>query len=468
MNRSHYFCLTIAGADPTSGAGIQADIRTFDRCGVHPFSAITALTYQTASKFFGFSSLSNHLEDQLSSILEHYPVKHIKIGMIPDNESLKIVINFIKKYDLSVIYDPVTISSAGSRLSDEGLEKKIEKELFPYVKILTPNIFEAIYYSGMKIDDLSQKNLFELKKVASIIFNKINVNSEGNETEKGVLIKNAISTDEKIIDLAIINRITEKGLEKVYHTYEKRRINFQGNIHGTGCVLSSAITAFICLGNNNEMAIKSAENFFDEKFQKFIELPENGKIIDMGFSKDRLDVITQIKEVYSYISSIKKFSKLIPEVRLNISGALPNARSKEEIAGIEGRITIINGFPQASGEIKFGVSDHTARLILSAKKFDNSINFVTNLKYEEKTINLIKEKSDLYTYEFIRESQPNSVKSKEHSTMQWLIMESIEQTGRIPDIIWDKGAIGKEPIIRVFGKTSKNLVSKLEKIIKYV
>ena len=142
--------------------------------------------------------------------------------------------------------------------------------------------------------------------------------------------------------------------------------------------------------------------------------------------------------------------------------------TKAEIAGIEGRVTIINGFPQASGQIKFGVSDHTARLILSAKEFDNSINFVTNLKYNEKIIKLIKEKSDLYTYEFIRESQPDSIKSKEESTMQWLIKESIEQTGRIPDIIWDKGAIGKEPIIRVFAETSKNLIYKLEKIIKLI
>ena len=79
----------------------------------------------------------------------------------------------------------------------------------------------------------------------------------------------------------------------------------------------------------------------------------------------------------------KKFSKLIPEVRTNISGSLPNAKNKSEIAGIEGRITIINGFPKASGEIKFGASDHTARLILTAKEFDNSINYVMNLKYPE-------------------------------------------------------------------------------------
>ncbi len=75
-------CLTIAGADPTSGAGIQADIRTFDRCGVHPFSVITAITYQTATEFIGYKSLSDELDNQLNAILTAYPIKYVKVGMI--------------------------------------------------------------------------------------------------------------------------------------------------------------------------------------------------------------------------------------------------------------------------------------------------------------------------------------------------------------------------------------------------
>ncbi|MFX1276756.1 MAG: bifunctional hydroxymethylpyrimidine kinase/phosphomethylpyrimidine kinase [Promethearchaeota archaeon] len=468
MDKIHNICLTIAGADPTSGAGIQADIRTFDRCGVHPFSIVTALTYQTATDFFGYTSLSDHLEDQLKSIFEHYAIKYVKIGMIPDLNSLEIILKYIKMFDLSVIYDPITISSTGERLSNEGIEKNLEKELFPVVKILTPNISEALFYSGMKTNDLSLKNIIVIKKVANLILEKLYRNSNHYEVEKAVIIKNAITTKDKVIDLALINKDTEKGLEKVYRTYEKRKLEFQGNVHGTGCIFSSAITAFLCQGNSLETAIKMAEVFFDEKFQKFIELPKNGKLIDLTLTEDKLDVINQIKEIYSYVSTIKKFSVLIPEVRLNISGSLPNAQSKNEIAGIEGRVTIINGYPHASGQIKFGVSDHTARLILAAKEFDKSINFATNLKYDEKIIKLIQEKTDLFTYEFIRESQPDIVKLKEHSTMQWLIKESIENTGKIPDIVWDKGAIGKEPIMRIFAKDSHDMISKLDKIIKVI
>ncbi|MFX1593406.1 MAG: thiamine-phosphate synthase family protein [Promethearchaeota archaeon] len=188
----------------------------------------------------------------------------------------------------------------------------------------------------------------------------------------------------------------------------------------------------------------------------------------MQISEEKQSIINQIREVYSVISKDKDYSKLIPEVRMNISGSLSNAKDKSEIAGIEGRITIINGFPKASGEIKFGVSDHTARLILTAKEFDNSINFVINLKYIPKLIESIKENSKLELQEINREEQPESVKEKEYSTMQWLIKESVRKKGKIPDIIWDKGAIGKEPMIRLFGKNSNDIIRKLEQIIKLI
>ena len=134
------FCLTIAGSDPTSGAGIQADIRTFDRIGVHPFSVITAITYQTATEFHGFKSLSEELGHQLDTILNTYPIKYAKLGMIPDMKSLEIIKDVIDAHRLTVVLDPVTISSAGERISSEGFELEIERDLLPSVTVLTPNL----------------------------------------------------------------------------------------------------------------------------------------------------------------------------------------------------------------------------------------------------------------------------------------------------------------------------------------
>ena len=96
-------CLTIAGADPTSGAGIQADIRTLDRCGVHPFSVITTITYQTATRFYGYKSLSDELYKQLDTLFTVYPIKHVKIGMIPDVKAVDIIIDFMQEKNSVII-----------------------------------------------------------------------------------------------------------------------------------------------------------------------------------------------------------------------------------------------------------------------------------------------------------------------------------------------------------------------------
>jgi hydroxymethylpyrimidine/phosphomethylpyrimidine kinase len=457
-----HFCLTIAGSDPSSGAGIQADIRTFDRIGVHPFSAITALTYQSASKFLGYKSLSNELESQLQALFDDYPIKYVKIGMIPDKKSIEIITKYIVKYNLYAVLDPVSISSTGKRLSIKGLEEELEKMLFPLVRVLTPNFYEAAFYSNINITDLKLNSVNKIKECADLLLKKLYPSEISDSKEKAVIIKSAVTEKSTICDILCIG---EDGNSKPkFHVFKKPKIFLKNNVHGTGCVFSSAITAYLAKDFSLFDAINLAETFFDERFQKYIELPKEGAITDLGISNERLQVLEQVKEIYSFLSSNKDLSELIPEVRMNISGALPNATEKNDIAAIEGRITIINGYPYASGDVKFGVSDHTARLILEAKKYDKSVDFVMNLKYKEPWISLLLERSNLQLEEIKREQQPTEVKSKEESTMQWIIQKIMNQREMFPDIIWDKGAIGKEPIIRLFGKNSKEMIQKLKVI----
>ena len=462
------FCLTIAGSDPTCGAGIQADIRTFDRCGVHPFSVITAITYQSATEFYGYKSLSDDLNKQLEAIFSSYPIKYVKIGMIPDVKALDIIVDVVRQHGLIVVLDPVSVSSAGERLSSEGFELEIERSLFPCIKVLTPNINEAGFYANRDLSNKTIENIAELKEAAIVLVKKLYSDNQALDAEKAVVLKSAGTKQGELFDLVCISKGNGSIENYEFTLYQKPKLSFNGNIHGTGCVFSSAITAFLAKGNPLAMSIEKAESFFDAKFQKFVELPNKGKVIDLTISEERVEVINQIKEIYNFISRFKKFSKLIPEVRMNISGALHNATTKEDIAGIEGRITIINGYPQASGEIKFGVSNHTARLILSAKEYDNSINYVINLKYDPNWVDLIQQNTDLELQEIIREDQPEKIKKQEFSTMQWLIKESMANKGKIPDIIWDKGAMGKEPIIRLFSKNSKDMIEKLTKIIEII
>ena len=462
------FCLTIAGSDPTSGAGIQADIRTFDRIGVHPFSAITAITYQTATDFYGFKSLSEELGKQLDAILNSYPIKYVKIGMIPDNKSLDVIKNTILTHNLIVVLDPVNTSSVGERLSSEGLELEIEREIFPLVTVLTPNLEEASYYANIELKNRQINDLEVIKEAAETIIKKMYVEQRISEIQKAVVIKSVGTDRNSIFDLACVSKSTNSKEKLNFKIFKKPKLWLQGNVHGTGCVFSSAITAYLSLGNSLMKSIEKTELFFGERFLNFIELPQKGWILDLTLDQERITVVNHIKEIYNFISSNSKFSMLIPEVRMNISGSLPNAVSRDHVAGIDGRITIVGGFPKKSGEIKFGISDHTARLILSAKKFDKSINLVMNLKFIPELVKTLQEKTELEIVEIIREEQPNDIKIKEFSTMEWLIKDTIEKKGKIPDIIWDKGSLGKEPMIRLFGRNSKEIIRKLKNIIALI
>lgn len=185
-------------------------------------------------------------------------------------------------------------------------------------------------------------------------------------------------------------------------------------------------------------------------------------------TNEKLQVINQLKEIYTFFSSIKKFSELIPEVRTNISIAISNPKSREDIAAVEGRITVIGGFPMACGGFKFGVSDHTARILLTTKEHDPSLNIVMNLKYSPELVEKLQNHPKFEVKELIREIQPKGIKETERSTMQWLIKECIKEVGHIPDIIFDTGAKGKEPMIRLFAANSDKMITKLGLILDLI
>lgn len=185
-------------------------------------------------------------------------------------------------------------------------------------------------------------------------------------------------------------------------------------------------------------------------------------------ANQKVKALTQLEEIYQYFSSIKAFSKVIPEVRTNISVAIPKPSSKDDIAAIEGRITVIGGFPKACGGFKFGVSDHTARILLTSKDYDPSINIVMNIKYSPTMVDKLQQAQNFGVKELVRGEQPEEVKEKEKSTMQWLIEECIKELGHIPDFIFDTGAPGKEPMIRIFATNSNDMISKLGLILDFI
>jgi len=139
-------------------------------------------------------------------------------------------------------------------------------------------------------------------------------------------------------------------------------------------------------------------------------------------------------------------AELIPEVGCNIAMGISKATSVSDVAAVSGRIVRLKGAPHAVGCISFGASSHMARIVLTAMQADGSMKAAMNIRYSEEAVSACEELG-LNTASFSRENEPAGV-----STMEWGINEAIRSAGRVPDVIYDTGDIGKEAMIRLLGR----------------
>ena len=235
--------LTIAGSDSGGGAGIQADIKTFSSLGVFGASAITAITAQNTQGVRGIQAISPEiLRGQIEAILEDFIVDAIKIGMLHNKDAVKVVSETLPSFRrTSIILDPVMISTSGSKLLEDDAIRTIIDELFPKATLLTPNIPETEYLSGIKINNEADI-LCAARKLQEIGGNAILINGghiPGVET----------------VDRLFINENNPICLASpTVETF---------NTHGTGCTLSSAIAAYMALGHSLVEAVRLAKEYMN-------------------------------------------------------------------------------------------------------------------------------------------------------------------------------------------------------------
>jgi hydroxymethylpyrimidine kinase/phosphomethylpyrimidine kinase len=232
---------TIAGSDSGGGAGIQADLKIMHELGVHGCSVITALTAQNTLGVQLSESVSPQmLRAQLAALADDLPPVAIKTGMLGTTENVRIIIDFLQALKTTLICDPVFKSTSGTQLLAPEAVELIKKELFPLVDLLTPNLPEAEWLLGKKLPP--ENAAAELLQLGV----------------KSVLIKGGHSDSELCRDY------WTNGIESIW--FESPRIDTQST-HGTGCVLSSAIAAFVAKGASIPRAIKQAKELLTHKLQ---------------------------------------------------------------------------------------------------------------------------------------------------------------------------------------------------------
>ncbi len=246
--------LTIAGSDPTGGAGLQADIRVFNHLGVYGLSAISALTAQNSYEVSGILKVDDlFLEKQLNTLINDIRPDAIKTGMLFSIDAVRVVAKIIKGYELeNLVIDPVTISSTGMSLMENGVLDALKEELFPLAKVITPNIYEATAISGINIMDEK-----DMERAAAELKNF------GPET---VIITGGHFEEVRSQGSGVRSKSTEETLDLVYDGEKFHRIRgkkIKGEYHGTGCAFSAAITACLAKGISVISATKKAKEFVD-------------------------------------------------------------------------------------------------------------------------------------------------------------------------------------------------------------
>jgi len=160
--------------------------------------------------------------------------------------------------------------------------------------------------------------------------------------------------------------------------------------------------------------------------------------------------IDKVKKAVGILENSSEFAALIPEVRSNLVMAVEGAERIEQVVGIPGRITIVNGKPRSVMEPDFMSSSHMARLVLSVMKHDPTKKSALNMKYDPMILEIC-EKLGLKVSSYNRAQEPEDVKEVEGGTIPWGVETAIENAGTIPDVIYHKGAWGKEPMICLVG-----------------
>ena len=248
----YYTALTIAGSDSCGGAGIQADIKTMSALGVYAASAITAITVQNTKGVYAIQKVeADIVSGQIKAVMDDIHPDAIKIGMVNDTDTIHAIAETLKEYHSAegndqkqatfqhLVIDPVMVSTSGCRLMQEDALDIFVKELLPLATLLTPNIPEAEILAGMKIE-----NKEDIMQAASAI-SRLGC--------KHVLIKGGHFEGTEKVDY-----LFEDG--KLTNSYRGISVNTR-NTHGTGCTLSSAITAYLAREMDMNTAIAMAKTY---------------------------------------------------------------------------------------------------------------------------------------------------------------------------------------------------------------
>lgn len=253
-NESPPIVLTFAGSDPTSGAGLQADMLTLASLGCHPVTVVTAITVQdTAGVEDIFPIPAEWVADQARAILEDMPIAAFKIGLLGSIETIAAIAEILADYpDIPLVLDPVLASGRGDAFTDDDMIEAITTLLLPQTSVLTPNSLEARRLVQSPEDDQETEAAAENE-------------SAPNQPDLAQCAHQLIDAGCEYVLITGTHEDTEQVVNTLYGSHgivrTDRWTRLPGSYHGSGCTLASAIAAHLAHGIDLAEAIHDAQEY---------------------------------------------------------------------------------------------------------------------------------------------------------------------------------------------------------------
>ena len=418
--------LSIGGSDPSSGAGIQSDIKTFENHGAYGFTVITSITSQNTKNISEILPIPiKTVKSQLKSILDDFQIDAIKIGMVYDSKTIKVIHTIVKKVKCPVVVDPIIKSTTGTILLKKSAMNDFKKMIIPLATIITPNKKEAKILSGQNSIMNAAKKIQEMGA-------------------RNVIITGSVETKNAIDDFVL---------------EESRSYNLKGKKikiinHGSGCNYSASFTASLAMKKTIHDSALFAKEY---AFQSIRNSKSLGKGINITI-KEQSDIHKELTRSVVNFQNIKNISNLIPECQTNFVFSKSKPKKTGDILGISGRLVKSGKEVIQAGNIIFGGSQHVATAVLEVSKKFPDIRSAINIKYRKKMIDKAKKKG-LRITNYDRNKEPRSSKKKENSSIAWGVSSCLKLDP--PDIIYHKGDMGKEPMIIIFGNDPSDVIKKI-------
>ena len=430
--------MTIAGSDSGGGAGIEADIKTFAVLGVHGTCAITSITSQnTTGVLSAFDIPPSNVASQIDAVCTDMDISWAKAGMLSSPDIVRSVVGSIKKYDLNVVVDPVMAAEAGGDLLSSEALAVMRDELMPVSKLVTPNISEAEALSGMRIQTRQDCEM-AARTIAELGVD--NVVITGGHFDASDLIYVAATDTFYLIEGDFVN----------------------GGTHGSGCTYSAALVAYLARDLPVVDAARRAKRFVERAIGASVPIGEGvspvNQFLPLLRDASRAEVLENTTRAVDVLVGSTSFADLIPEVGCNIAMSIPDARDIADIAAVNGRIVRVRDHSSVAGCVGFGASSHVAGTILAAMQFDGQTRACVNIRYSPQVLKTCADLG-LTISSFDRVEEP-----ADSTTMDWGVTSAIEEYGSVSDIIYDKGGMGKEPMVRVLGRSALDVAELAEKI----